>query len=46
MSWRRIGAINSRDGWVEKMLGVTSVDPNSGTLVEMAFTLTEEERDT
>lgn len=29
VSWRRIGAINSRYDWIAKTLGVTFVDPNS-----------------
>jgi hypothetical protein len=29
MSWRRIGALNSRYNWVAKTLDVTFVDPNS-----------------
>jgi hypothetical protein len=50
MSWRSIVAVNSRYGWVAQTLGVTFVDPNSWVgdwdLVERAFTLMEEERDT
>jgi hypothetical protein len=38
VSWGSIGAINSRYEWVGKRLGVTSVDPNSGVLVQMPFT--------
>jgi len=29
VSWRRIGALNDRYGWIVKTLGVTFVDPNS-----------------
>ena len=29
MSWRCIGALNSRYEWVAQTLGVTFVDPNS-----------------
>jgi len=29
VSWRRIGAVNSRYEWVAQKLGVTFVDPNS-----------------
>jgi len=29
MSWRCIGAVNRRYGWVAQMLGVTFVDPNN-----------------
>jgi hypothetical protein len=29
MSWRWIGALNSRYDWVAKTMGVTFVDPNS-----------------
>ena len=29
VSWRRIGAVNDRLGWVANTLGVTFVDPNS-----------------
>jgi hypothetical protein len=29
VSWRRIGAVNTRYQWVAKTLGVTFVDPNS-----------------
>ena len=29
VSWRFIGAVNSRYDWVAKTLGITSVDPNS-----------------
>jgi hypothetical protein len=28
VSWRRIGAVNSRYEWIEKTLAVTFVDPN------------------
>jgi hypothetical protein len=44
------GAVNSRYEWVAQTPRVTFIDPNSwvdnGTLVEMAFTLTEEGLDT
>ena len=50
VSWRCIGAVNSRYEWVAQTPRVTFIDPNSwvdnGTLVEMAFTLTEEGLDT
>jgi hypothetical protein len=29
VSWRRIGALNDRFGWVASTLGITFVDPNS-----------------
>jgi len=29
VSWRRIGAVNSRYEWVAQTLGVNFVDPNS-----------------
>ena len=50
VSWWRTGAVNSRYEWVAKTLRVTFVDEIIGwttgyTSVEMAFTLTEEERD-
>jgi hypothetical protein len=29
VSWRRIGALNTRHDWIARTLGVTFVDPNS-----------------